>query len=58
MFKDIQFVNTVNWRIGTNEKGYLISLPDEGVISGLPILTIYKPFDPNYHSSKSGDNKG
>lgn len=58
MFKDIQFVNTVNWRIGTNEKGYLISLPDEGVISGLPILTIYKPFDPNYHSSESGDNKG
>ena len=58
MFKDNQFINTVNWRIGTNEKGYLISLPDEGVISGLPILTIYKPFDPNYHSSKSGDNKG
>lgn len=58
MFKDNEFVNTVSWRIGTDEKGYLISLPDEGVISGLPVLTVYKPYDPNYHSTKSGDNKG
>lgn len=58
MFKDLEFVNSVSWRIGTKEKGYLISLPNEGVISGLPVLTVYKPFDPNYHSSKSGDNEG
>jgi len=58
MFKDLEFINTVNWRIGTNEKGYLINMPTEGVMSGLPVLTLYKPFDPNYHSSKSGDNEG
>lgn len=58
MFKDLKFVNTVNWRIGTDEQGYLITLPKDGVISGLPKLTVYKPFNPNYHSSKSGDNKG
>ena len=58
MFKNLKFVNSVNWRIGTNEQGYLITLPKNGVISGLPTLTIYKPFDPNYHSAKSGKNKG
>lgn len=58
MFKDLKFVNTVNWRIGTNEQGYLITLPKNGVISGLPTLTVYKPYDPNYHSAKSGKNKG
>ena len=58
MFKDLKFVNTVTWRIGTSETGYLIKVPEDKIISGLPILTLYKPFDPNYHSSKSGDNKG
>lgn len=58
MFKDLKFVNTVNWRIGTNEQGCLITLPKNGVISGLPTLTVYKPYDPNYHSAKSGKNKG
>nr|DAJ20174.1 MAG TPA: hypothetical protein [Siphoviridae sp. ctTYz13] len=58
MFKDIKIINNVNWRIGTNEEGYLINLPSEGVISGLPKLTIFKPFDPNYHSAKSNKNKG
>ena len=58
MFKDLKFVNTVSFRIGTNEQGYLIQLPKNGVISGLPMLTVYKPFDPNYHSAKSGKNKG
>ena len=58
MFKNLKFVNSVNWRIGTNEQGYLITLPKNGVISGLPTLTVYKPFDPNYHSAKSGKNKG
>lgn len=58
MFKDLKFVNTVNWRIGTNEQGYLITLPKNGVIGGMPTLTVYKPFDPNYHSVKSGKDKG
>lgn len=58
MFKDLEFVNTVNWRIGTTEKGYLIKTPNNKVINGMPKLTVYKPFDPNYHSAKSGDNKG
>ena len=58
MYKSLDIVNNVNWRIGTDKKGYLISMPNDEVISGLPILTIYKPFDPNFHSTKSGDNKG
>lgn len=58
MFKNNQFCNTVNWRIGTSESGYAIKAPSDYIISGLPILTVFKPFDPNYHSSKSGDNKG
>jgi len=58
MFRDIEFCNTVSWRIGTSEKGYAIKAPETSVISGLPILTVYKPYDPNYHSNKSGKNKG
>lgn len=58
MFKANTIPNTVSWRIGTKEKGYLIPMPNQEVISGLPVLTVYKPFDPNFHSAKSGDNKG
>lgn len=58
MFKDNSIANTVNWRVGTNEKGYLIKMLNNSVVTGLPTLTVYKPFDPNYHSTKSGDNKG
>jgi len=58
MFKDNEFCNTVSWRIGTSEKGYAIKVPEDSVMSGLPILTLFKPYDPNYHSTKSGNNKG
>lgn len=58
MFKDNEFCNTVSWRIGTSEKGYAIKVPDNSVMAGLPILTLFKPYDPNYHSTKSGKNKG
>lgn len=58
MFKELQFINTVTWRLGISEKGHLIKMPEGKIMSGLPKLTVYKPFDPNYHSSKSGDNEG
>lgn len=58
MFKSLDFVNTVYWRSGINEKGYLIKMPANTIINGIPRLTIYKPYDPNYHSTKSGDNEG
>jgi hypothetical protein len=58
MFKDNKFINTVNWRVGTKETGYCIPISGDNVISGLPLLTVYKPFDPNYHSTKSGHNEG
>jgi hypothetical protein len=58
MYKANSIPNTVSWRIGTDEKGYLITMPDTEVISGLPELTVFKPYDPNFHSTKSGDNKG
>ena len=58
MFKDLDFVNTVTWRMGVTEKGYMIPLPEGKIMSGMPKLTVYKPFDPNFHSEKSGDDKG
>ena len=57
MFRDLKFINTVSWRIGTNEEGYLITLPKNKVMGGLPTLTVYKPYDPTYYSAKSGKNK-
>ena len=58
MYKDIQIVSNVSWRYGINEKGYCIPVPPDRVIAGMPKITLYKPFDPNYHSVKSGSNKG
>lgn len=58
MFKDLDFVNTVSWRIGTDEKGYCIPVPTDRLLSGLPKITLYCPYTPNYHSSKTGDDKG
>ena len=49
MFKDNSFVNSVSWRIGTKEKGCLITLPNQSVMSGLPTITVYKPYDPTYY---------
>lgn len=58
MFKDNKFVNTVSWRLGLDKEGYCIKAPNDGVIAGQPQFTLYCPFDPNFHSTKSGDNKG
>lgn len=58
IFDDLEFVNTVTWRIGTSEKGYYIPIPQNKVLTGLPKITLYKPFDPNYHSTKSGSDEG
>jgi len=58
MFKNLEFINTVNWRIGTDKQGYLIPTPTGYVMNGLPKITIYSPHTPNYHSCKSGDDEG
>ena len=58
MFNDISFVNTVSWRIGTSKKGYVIKCPNNNIMTGIPKLTVYKPFDPTYTSTKSGDSVG
>lgn len=58
MFKENDIRNTVTWRIGTSEKGYLIPIPQDKVISGMPEFTLYKPYDPQYISTKSGKNYG
>lgn len=58
MFASNNFVNSVSWRIGINESGYLIPLPQGTVMSGLPKFTMYKPFDPEYFSTSSGDDYG
>ena len=58
MFKALNIPNTVSWRFGLSEQGYCIPTPDDREISGLPKITLFKPFDPNYHSVKSGANYG
>lgn len=58
VFKHKEFVNTVSWRIGTKEKGYCIPTEGLGLIDATPTLTVYKPYDPTYTSTKSGSNKG
>lgn len=55
-FSDIR--NNVSWRIGTSEKGYIIKCPTDTLMEGVPIFTLYKPYDPDYFSTKSGDAKG
>lgn len=45
-FKAMPIINTVSWRIGTDEQGYLIPMPQSGAILGsTPKLTVYKPMD-------------
>lgn len=58
MWKDVEIANNVRWDSGIDESGYMIPLPDNTLVSGIPHFTLYKPYDPNYHSSKSGDNEG
>lgn len=58
MFHNINFLNTVSWRIGTSEKGLAIKCPTTSVMNGLPELTIYSPYDPDYYSTKSGSSQG
>lgn len=58
MFKNLDFVNTVTWRLGISNKGHLIKIPQGKVMTGLPKLIVYKPFDPEYFSTKSGDDEG
>ena len=55
---DYSFMNKVNWRIGTSEQGYCVKCPTDYLLTDIPTLTIYKPYDPNMHSAKSGNNKG
>lgn len=49
MFKDNDFVNTVNWRLGITDKGYLIKCPEDNIVAGLPRLTLFSPYDPIYN---------
>lgn len=46
MFNDNDVINTVDWRIGTTKKGYAVKMPTDYIAEGLPILTVYKPYDP------------
>lgn len=48
MFSDNNFKNTVNWRMGITEKGYVIPVPQGEILAGKPELTIYSPYDPWY----------
>lgn len=58
MGKDLPFVNTVTWRAGTEDKGLLVPMPVDRILTGKPRLTVYKPHDPEYISSRSGSSYG
>lgn len=49
MFKDNDFINTVSWRLGITDKGYIIKCPEDNIIAGLPRLTLFSPYDPIYN---------
>lgn len=44
-YKDIEIKSNVVFNTGIGEKGYVIKCPTNGVVSGMPKLTIYKPID-------------
>lgn len=46
--KGWEIPNSVSWRIGTNEKGYVIPVPEDYLLLGTPKFTIYRPFDPSF----------
>lgn len=56
VLQNMNFRNTVSWRVGTDEKGYCIPVPI--VMTGVPKLILYKPIDPNYRSYKTAEWKG
>ena len=58
MWKDVEIVNSVRWDSGIDDSGYMIPMPDSTLISGLPKFVLYKPYDPDYYSTKSGDDEG
>ena len=48
-----RIANTVTWRNGTNEQGYLIPMPtDNSLRTGAPVLTVYRPLDFSYYKCK------
>ena len=47
-FKFNPIVNNVSWKIGTGEAGQMIPLPKDQLVGGVPILTMYKPYDPDF----------
>lgn len=47
-FKFNPIVNNVSWKIGSKESGQMIPLPKDRLVGGVPVLTVYKPYDPNF----------
>lgn len=47
-FKFHPIVNNVSWKIGSKEAGQMIPLPKDKLVGGVPVLTVYKPYDPNF----------
>lgn len=47
-FKFHPIVNNVSWKIGSKESGQMIPLPKNRLVGGVPVLTVYKPYDPNF----------
>lgn len=47
-FRFNPIVNNVSWKIGSKEAGQMIPLPKDNLVGGVPVLTIYKPYDPDF----------
>ncbi len=54
----LPITNTVNWRFGTSEEGCMIKMPQNGNVSGKPILTIYRPHQQRLWKSRKDYNNG
>lgn len=45
MFDTMPVQNTVSWKMGIDGEGYVVTVPSNAVLDGMPELTIYKPMD-------------
>jgi len=45
MFEAMPVQNTVSWKMGIDGDGYVVTVPRNVVLDGMPELTIYKPMD-------------
>jgi hypothetical protein len=48
MFKSMPIRNTVSWRFGVTDSGYLIPTPNNSLMTDSVVFTMYKPYNPTF----------